>query len=66
MDFGQCKQLPRQAQLAFAELLINLAAAGSAPLPQVLAALDQRQQAGISASLAKLGIRTGEGPLGTR
>ena len=66
MDFGQSKQLPQVSQLAFAELLVNLSTAGSTPLPKVLSALDEHQQAAISSSLAKLGIETGEGPVGTR
>lgn len=66
VDFGQCKQLPRESQLAFAELLVNLAAAQGAELNEVLSALSLPEQAAISASLTRLGIETGDGPTGTR
>ena len=61
LDFGQAKQLARPQRLAFARLLIALAAAENAPLDGVLRRLAPAQQAAVTAALAGLGIRTGPG-----
>ncbi|KAK9834339.1 hypothetical protein WJX81_008600 [Elliptochloris bilobata] len=61
LDFGQAKQLARPQRLAFARLLVALAAAGNATLEGVLLRLTPLQQAEVSAALAGLGIRTGPG-----
>lgn len=63
LDFGQAKQLARPQRLAFARLLVALAAAEDAPLGSVLLRLTPAQQAEVSAALAGLGIRTGPGKL---